>query len=238
VSTAVLAAFLAAVAAALCWRPARRLDRAPVGDGARADVALVRQHRVLLGLLAAYAGLTFTGGPWRWLVAAGLAVAVCVVAGRAEPPGVRRARAAVQRDLPSVVQLLAVALAAGASVPSALSEVVRALPGPASDALRLALSRLSVGVPPGRVWAELGRDPALEPLSRALVRAEASGARVADAVQRLGEELARESRARVEDRARTVGIRAAVPLGVCLLPAFLLLGIVPVVVAAVDSLQW
>jgi pilus assembly protein TadC len=226
------------MAAALCWRPARSLDPVPAGVSVRADVALVHQHRSALGVLAACAGLTFVDGPWRWAIAAALAVAVRVLAARAEPPGVRRATAAVQRDLPSVVQLLAVALAAGASVPTALAEVVRALPGPASDALRLALARLAVGVPPGQVWAELGRDPALEPLGRALVRAEASGARVADAVQRLGDELARESRARVEDRARTVGIRAAVPLGVCLLPAFLLLGIVPVVVAAVDSLQW
>ena len=50
--------------------------------------------------------------------------------------------------------------------------------------------------------------------------------------------LARDARAQVEDRARTVGVRAALPLGLCLLPAFLLIGIVPVIGAALQSLVW
>ncbi len=45
-------------------------------------------------------------------------------------------------------------------------------------------------------------------------------------------------RAEIEDLARTVGVRAALPLGVCLLPAFLLIGIVPVVVASLAALGW
>ncbi|WP_278257626.1 hypothetical protein [Nocardioides convexus] len=43
--------------------------------------------------------------------------------------------------------------------------------------------------------------------------------------------LARHARAEVEDRARAVGVRAAVPLGLCLLPSFLVLGIVPLAVS-------
>ena len=35
----------------------------------------------------------------------------------------------------------------------------------------------------------------------------------------------------VEERARAVGVKAAVPLGLCLLPAFVLIGVVPLVVA-------
>ena len=49
-------------------------------------------------------------------------------------------------------------------------------------------------------------------------------------------ELAARARADVEDRARRVGVRAAVPLGLCLLPAFLLIGIVPVVAGLVSDL--
>ena len=49
------------------------------------------------------------------------------------------------------------------------------------------------------------------------------------AVARLAEALAEDARGDVEDRARAVGVKAALPLGLCLLPAFVLLGIVPVV---------
>jgi hypothetical protein len=41
----------------------------------------------------------------------------------------------------------------------------------------------------------------------------------------------------VEDKARRVGVLAAVPLGLCLLPAFLLIGIVPVVAGLLTALQ-
>ena len=76
------------------------------------------------------------------------------------------------------------------------------------------------------------------PLGRALARSESSGASVADTVARLSEDLGRNHRAEVEDLARSVGVKAAVPLGVCLLPAFLLVGIVPVVVASLAALGW
>ena len=54
------------------------------------------------------------------------------------------------------------------------------------------------------------------------------------AVERLADELARSGRAETEERARAVGVQAAVPLGLCLLPAFVLIGIVPLVVALLD----
>jgi pilus assembly protein TadC len=57
-------------------------------------------------------------------------------------------------------------------------------------------------------------------------------------VARLADELAAEARMAIEDQARSVGIKAAVPLGLCLLPAFLLVGIVPVVAAAITALRW
>ena len=52
-----------------------------------------------------------------------------------------------------------------------------------------------------------------------------------DTLEALAEDLADRSRAEAEDRARSIGVRAAVPLGLCLLPAFLLLGIVPLAVS-------
>ncbi len=56
------------------------------------------------------------------------------------------------------------------------------------------------------------------------------------AVERLADELERESAARAEDAARRVGVAAALPLGVCLLPAFLLLGVVPTVASLFASM--
>jgi len=57
------------------------------------------------------------------------------------------------------------------------------------------------------------------------------------AVERLADDLARAGRAATEDRARAVGVKAALPLGLCLLPAFVLIGIVPLVVALLTALD-
>jgi len=53
---------------------------------------------------------------------------------------------------------------------------------------------------------------------------------------RLARELRERAHAEVESRARSVSTRAAAPLGVCFLPAFVLLGIVPLVAGLVGSL--
>jgi pilus assembly protein TadC len=68
------------------------------------------------------------------------------------------------------------------------------------------------------------------------VRAHRSGASVAAEVALLADELGRRSRLRIEERARSVGVKAAVPLGLCLLPSFVLLGIVPLAVSLMQSL--
>ncbi len=69
-----------------------------------------------------------------------------------------------------------------------------------------------------------------------MVRAIESGASVSDALQRLAEDLHASARLEAETKARAVGVRAAAPLGLCLLPAFVLIGVVPLVGSAVAAL--
>jgi Flp pilus assembly protein TadB len=135
-----------------------------------------------------------------------------------------------------VVGLLADALRSGQPPVDALAVVAAALPGPAASRLAVAVPRLRLGVDPLQVWTDLAADQSLGPLGRALARAHRTGAPVVPAVERLADELARSARADVEERARAVGVKAAVPLGLCLLPAFVLVGIVPVVAALLTSL--
>ena len=89
---------------------------------------------------------------------------------------------------------------------------------------------------PAQVWASLDGDPALAPLGRTMGRAQATGAPVVPAIERLADDLARRAREDVEERARAVGVKAALPLGLCLLPAFLLVGIVPLVAGLLTGL--
>jgi hypothetical protein len=61
---------------------------------------------------------------------------------------------------------------------------------------------------------------------------------MADGLALLAGDLRRRRRAAAEQRARSVGVRAAAPLGLCFLPAFVLIGVVPSVVSAFAAMSW
>jgi pilus assembly protein TadC len=157
--------------------------------------------------------------------------------GRTEPASERRRREAAERELPALVHLLVGALESGCDLAEALRLVCVALPGPAAELLATVPVRLSLGVAPETAWQTVLDDPALAAVGRAMVRAHRSGASVTQEVARLADDLDRRARVRVEERARTVGVKAAVPLGLCLLPSFLLIGVVPLVIGLLRSLQ-
>lgn len=157
----------------------------------------------------------------------------------AETPNARRQREAMARELPHAVDLLSSVLRSGGAPVAAVDIVARACVGPLSGRLAQLHRQLLLSDEPVRVWQALGRDETdapLAPLGEAMARAETGGASVADSVERLASELEHAALAEVEDRARTVGVRAAVPLGVCLLPSFVLLGIVPTVAGLLRSI--
>lgn len=231
----VVAATAAALAVTLTVPSRPRLGSGPRsrdlpsdGDG-RGDAGWMRRYRPVWSLLAGLAGAVFVGGPAGPLAGTAMAVGTWWVIGRAESPATRRSREQTRADLPHVVGLLGSALRAGAATGEAVEIVCAALPGPAADRLTPVAARLALGVDPVRVWEQLASDDALGPLGRALARAQVTGAPVVRSVERLADELAAGARAEVEDRARAIGVKAALPLGLCLLPAFVLIGIVPLV---------
>lgn len=202
------------------------------------DRGLLVRYRWLVALLAGIGAYTFANGPIAPVAGVVGVAATYAVIGRLEPPAVRRRREQGRRELPHLVGFYAAALRSGAAPAEALGVVCAALPGAAADELAPSCARLRLGVAGGEVWGDLAMHPALGPLGRAMARAHASGASVTTTVAALADDLAARSRGDAEDRARTVGVKAAVPLGLCLLPAFLLIGIVPLVAGALSALDW
>lgn len=193
----------------------------------------------LLGALGAGAtAALFVGGSVGLVVGAAAAAAAHRAVRRMEPPSARRRREAIEEALPHVVDLLSACLAVGQAPGPALDQVAAVVDGPLHEELVAVSARLRLGTDPVTVWRDVSRHPHLGPWGRCVLRAVDSGASVADAMARLADDLRRESRAGVEARARTVGVRAALPLGLCLLPAFVLLGVVPLVAGSLPVLTW
>ncbi len=206
--------------------PPRPQERAP----------LVRL-RPMLALGGAVGGWAMVGGVVGMAVAVACGVTVWVVLGRTEDPAVVRRREELVEDLPTGVDLLGSCLDAGAAPESALVSVSAALGGPVGEEFLAIHHRLDVGVDPAQVWRSVAQHPQLAPLGRAIGRAHETGASVGRAVHQLAQELRDRARADVETRARSIEVKAAAPLGLCLLPAFVVLGVVPMVVGVFSSMR-
>lgn len=240
-AVAIVASALAAAAVLLAWprgpalpSTARAGPRSAGGtDGAGRDRA-GRRLPVLGGVTAGLGAALFVGGPVGLVAGAVAGVAVAVWLRRLEPASVRRRREAIDEALPLAVDLLASCLAAGQAPAVALQPVTDVVDPPLRDELQEVATRLRLGADPIRVWRDVAAHPQLGSWGRTVLRAVDSGASVADAMAAHADDLRQASRSRVEARARAVGVRAALPLGVCLLPAFVLLGVVPLVAGSLS----
>ncbi|MEU2199925.1 secretion system protein [Isoptericola sp. NPDC019482] len=186
--------------------------------------------------------------PW-WLArrAADRRVAGLAVDGRA--PSDAEGPEADPVDVPVVLELVGAALRAGAGVPRALEATGSALAGtrasgapgaPATPmisgarsadgaALRAAADALRLGADWDGAWR--GAPGRLGPAQRALRGAWTDGASPTGALRAAGEELLRARRAAARTAAARLAVRLVLPLGACYLPAFVLVGLVPVLLA-------
>jgi Flp pilus assembly protein TadB len=202
------------------------------------DAAADGRSRPLPALAAGSAGLgvfLFLGG----ITGAGAGLLVAVLLSRwlagLEPRAARRRREQIEADLPVAADLLAACLLAGCPPSEAAVAVSDALEGPLAEELRSVVATLRLGGDPAASWLQLTRQPALAPLGRCWARALQTGAPLAETMTRLADEQRSVRRWVAEAEAKRAGVRAAAPLGLCFLPAFVLIGVVPAVAGIASS---
>jgi len=201
--------------------PASEKVATPAPDAGRIAIALV-------------AGAAVAGLIWAWWgVPVGLAAGVAVerYLRRQEPPAQRRERLAAMADLPLGADLLAAALRAGAPIDRAAAAVSEALGGPLGERLQRTARSLRLGAGPAEAWKHLAGIDGADRLVAAAVRSSASGGALAGALGRLADDLRADRVVAAEAAAQRAGVLIVLPLGLCFLPAFVLAGIVPVVIA-------
>ncbi|MGP4018310.1 type II secretion system F family protein [Saccharopolyspora sp. 5N708] len=132
--------------------------------------------------------------------------------------------------------LLAAGMRAGLPVPVVVRAVADELTGAAHRALREVADHLALGADAMTSWEPALRNPDTAELARAARRTARTGSGLAD----VAGEIASHARATVAEQAQARAQRATVwisaPLGLCFLPAFLCLGVLPVVVGMVHRL--
>ncbi|MFJ3790654.1 type II secretion system F family protein [Kitasatospora sp. NPDC090091] len=194
---------------------ADRLRRAVVPAGAGLVTATV-----LEGAAGLVVGVLLAAGLYRWLP-------------RPRSPAERRAALEdeqLTRQLPLTAELLAACLGSAASPAVAVAAVGRSVGAPMGPRLVAIAAELALGAPPEVCWVRLGEEhPALAPLARCLVRTSLSGAPAAKPLTGLAHGRRSEAVRTAHARVRRAGVLATAPLGLCFLPAFVLISVVPVV---------
>lgn len=158
-------------------------------------------------------------------------------------------QAAAEPSLPFAIDLLAVCLRAGMTTSAALRSVASVLPGDGHPgtvtagkataaarvpALPVVLARVAaateLGSEPAAAWGDWIGDQSYGRLARALVVTGESGSAVAGRLGAVAEQLRIVAGQEAMIRGQRAGVALMAPLGLCFLPAFVCLGVVPVVV--------
>ncbi|MEU9474645.1 type II secretion system F family protein [Streptomyces sp. NPDC048191] len=181
---------------------------------------------LLGGLSGAVLGLVAGVVLWRWR---GRQMA----AGRAEPVDT----SAAVRQLPLAADLLAACIAAGASPVIAAQAVGEALGGPVGEALARGAAEVRLGGEPGDAWRLLAGLPGAGALARLLERADESGLPAAGPAARLASDARAQWTRTATARARRAAVLISAPVGLCFLPAFIAVGVLPVVLGLAGGMR-
>ncbi|MEU1278819.1 type II secretion system F family protein [Streptomyces sp. NPDC005805] len=205
----------------------------------------LREAAAPLGALAAC--YVLVGGPAGALVG--------VVAGLGVRYGVRRRQragagrrggdgevgapvdpAVAARQLPLAADLLAACITAGAGPREAAEAVGQSLGGPVGGRLAAVAAHLRLGREPVDAWEWFGRSVGADALARCLERADSTGVPMAEPMARLADRLRAERARATTARGRRAQVQITAPVGLCFLPAFLAIGVAPVVIGLVGGL--
>lgn len=224
------------MAAAVLATARRRVPMTPAGP--TTDRAAVRAGAAVLGAVAGLVGVWFIGLPvvaWPATVAGGSVIGGLIGARMPDPVDTLRARR-VTLDLPLALELLAACVGAGSVLRHAVTEVADVVEGPVGDDLRGLVRAVGLGTDEAAAWRALSQRPGWSPVARQVASGIESGAAVADLMVRCAADARRAARAVRTTAARTVGVRSVLPLMLCYLPAFLLIGVVPIIGALLTGL--
>jgi hypothetical protein len=140
------------------------------------------------------------------------------------------------RDTAMMLELIGAMLDAGSGIGRALELIADSASPDYHRSLRPVVSALAIGADWETAWrSSAARTPELLVLRQALGFAALTGAPSSAFLYAQAARLRRERFRAAEKRAAALGVRLVVPLGLCSLPAFICLGVVPVLLAMIPS---
>ena len=152
----------------------------------------------------------------------------------------RARRRAIHDEIPQLLDLLAAGSTAGLSAELSFRQASECLRGPLGEDLARIIRSIDLGIPWRQAlhgYVEATGDPDLARMLSVLARTETLGVPLSEATRELAASVREARRTATLGRARTAPVKMLFPLVFLILPAFLLLTVVPVLITTVRSIN-
>lgn len=135
-------------------------------------------------------------------------------------------------DAAMLLDLTAALLRAGVGIEAAVDRLARTVPG--AGPLAAVHRAITAGASWELAWS--GQSAQLAELGVQLSFAHATGAPTAELLHVSARQLRTRRRHESQRRAEELGVKMVLPLGICFLPAFILLGVIPVIIGLLPQI--
>ena len=229
--------FRRVVAAGFLRPDAGREDLTPTRRSRTMELPIGARRPAIPVWLIAPVAVAALFAPVLGLGLAALAVARAVAAPRKKE---RRRRREWTAAVPDLVELVRLALGSGCTTHLSLLLIADHVGGPIGDMLQRTATSLKEGGSTAEALAELQDrvGSPIRPLCSALLGSERYGLPLAATLEALSVEARLARRRDAELRSRRLPVLLIFPLVVCILPAFALLTVVPLLGGGLSSLSW
>lgn len=190
-------------------------------------------HRAALGAVAGALAAQVAGGWPGVALAAVVALSAVVGLGRIGP---RSDPKAARRELPDALDFLAACLDVGLPLSRAVAVVTEISPPETARLLAVVDAALASGRAPDEAWGLVEDHAVWGRVSSDIASSERRGTSLVGLLRAHADDARQDAAEETLKRARTVGVRSVLPLMVCFLPAFVLVGIVPIVAGLLTDL--
>lgn len=219
--------------------PRRRLDRLVVKPTAPPHRDAARFLKLSINrwwpsIVAGAVAMLFVGGVTGVVVGCLIGVGARMAMNAAQQSTSRRRSDQRAMALPFALDVLAACLAAGTPLPRALKAAAMTTHNDLEPRLLQVGRALELGETVPEAFSRLNGLPGADRLTASVARSRESGAALATGFTRLAERLRIERSDHVTAAANRAGVWLALPLCLCFLPAFMLAGLVPVILSILD----
>jgi pilus assembly protein TadC len=160
-----------------------------------------------------------------------------------EPSGLKKNKSRVNLDaklttknILVTLQFLRMCLGAGMTIPDSLTFICPQLPEAARRDIESVTAQFKLGKPlPIALDSLISRSPLWHPLVDSLIAASVSGSPIHAQLAELEQSLQTSFDMEKLNRIKSVAVRSVLPLGLCFLPAFILLAVVPLIAGLVTN---